>query len=405
MIITVKPIKRCEQSIRLYNSIPIFQSRNDDEIKGDDIVMPNKDFDVIIIGAGPAGSACAYTLAKNGKAVLIVERGDFPGAKNVSGGKVYTFALEQLEPGLCAEAMLERRVVNEQIILIDGDKSTIINCPVSPSFTLLRSKFDRWLASKAEEMGVMLICGIRVDDLIDENGKIAGIIAGEDKIYCDVVVAADGVNSLMAEKAGLLSKTRTHSVCVGVKEIIEMAPETINRHFNLKGQEGTARLILGCKEGIHSRIFLYTNLDSISLGSFFNPSEVLKRGKPVPQLLQELKMHPFIYPLISRGKTVEYAAHLVSEEGYRRISGKFHKEGFLIVGDAAGLDLNLGYNIHGMDVAILSGIAAARAVIAENEPAKIGIVYEDELRKILSPAFNKAYQDYENVRQMIKDVS
>lgn len=367
--------------------------------------MPNKDFDVIIIGAGPAGSACAYTLAKKGKTVLVVERGDFPGAKNVTGGKVYTSALEQLERGLSVEAKLERKVVQEQIILADGEKATIIDCQDFPSYTLLRSKFDRWLASRAEEMGTMLICGVRVDDLVDDNGKVAGIIAGEDKIYCDIVVAADGINSLMAEKAGLISKTRSKDVCVGVKEIIEMAPETINRRFDLKAQEGAAISIFGCNKGIQSRVFLYTNLDSISLGAFFYPSEVLKSGKPVPQLLQELKMHSFINPLIYGGKTVEYAAHLVSAEGHPNIRKQLFKEGFLLVGDAAGLNLNLGYTVHGMDVAILSGIAAARAIIAENEPTEIGIVYEDKLRKILSPIFKQAYQDYENMQQTIRNVS
>jgi Dehydrogenases (flavoproteins) len=367
--------------------------------------MPNKDFDVIIIGAGPAGSACAYTLVQNGKTVLVVERGDFPGAKNVTGGKVYASALEQLERGLSTEARVERRIVHQQRVWIDGKKSNSINCQDAPSFTLLRSKFDRWLASQAEKMGAMLICGVRVDDLVDDHGKVAGIVAGEDKIYCDMVIAADGVNSLIAEKAGLIHKTGNQQVCIGVKEIIEMEPEMINRRFGLKAQEGLELLIFGCTEGMQSRAFLYTNLQSISLGAFFDPGAVLKSGKTVPHLLQELKMHPFINPLISGGKTVEYAAHLVSGEVNRNIRGQLYKEGFLAVGDAAGLGLNLGYNIHGMDVAILSGIAAARAVVAENEPAAIGISYEDELQRILSPVFQQAYQDYENMQQIIRNAS
>ena len=77
--------------------------------------MSNEDkFDVIIVGAGPAGSACAYTLAKAGKNVLVIERGDTPGCKNVTGGRLYTYALEMLEQGLFEEAALERRVTHER---------------------------------------------------------------------------------------------------------------------------------------------------------------------------------------------------------------------------------------------------------------------------------------------------
>lgn len=365
--------------------------------------MRKKDFDVIIIGAGPAGSACAYTLAKAGKAVLIVERGDFPGAKNVTGGRIYAYALEQLEPGLYTEAPLERSVVCEQVIMLDGDRSITIDyqnsaakagAEMSTSFTVLRSKFDRWLAQKAEEMGAVQICGIRVDDLIQENGEVIGIVAGGEMMHSDVVVAADGVNSIMAQKAGLIADISKHSVGVGVKEIIEMSPKTINSRFNLQDKEGTARLILGCTEGIHCGAFLYTNVDSVSLGAIYAPEEVAGNGKSVQQLFQELKMHPAVYPLISGGRTVEYAAHLVGEEGYRGTVKKLHKEGFLIAGDAAGFVIHMGYNIHGMDLAILSGIAAAKAITAGTDQSRVGTAYEKELGRVLLPAMKAIYEHY-----------
>lgn len=366
-----------------------------------------KDFDVIIVGAGPAGSACAYTLAREGKSVLVVERGDYPGAKNVTGGRLYTYALEQLEPGLSAQAELERKVVHEQIMLLDGDKSVNIDYHnpafdaegrFPHSYTILRSRFDRWLADKAEEKGATQICGIRVDDLIEENGQVAGIIAGGDKMYCDVVVAADGVNSLMAQKAGLIGDIQAHSMGVGVKEIIDLPPEVINSRFNLQEDKGTARLILGCTEGIHGGAFMYTNRDSISLGAVYTPEEVAKNGKSVHALFQELKIHPAIYPLISEGKTVEYAAHLVAEEGYRGLASKMHKEGFLMIGDAAGFVINMGYTIRGIDLAILSGIAAARAIIGEKEPAKVGAAYEQQLDKVLLPSM-KVIDGYYDIMQ------
>lgn len=68
-------------------------------------------FDAIIIGAGPAGAACAYLLAKEGKSVILIERGTTAGEKNVTGGRLYTYALELVEPGLYKQAPLQRKVV------------------------------------------------------------------------------------------------------------------------------------------------------------------------------------------------------------------------------------------------------------------------------------------------------
>ncbi|NLB18627.1 MAG: FAD-dependent oxidoreductase, partial [Syntrophomonadaceae bacterium] len=84
-------------------------------------------YDAIIVGAGPAGSACAYTLAREGKSVLLIERGDTPGSKNVTGGRLYTYALEMLDKGLYEEAALERKVVHEQIMMLGGDRSITID--------------------------------------------------------------------------------------------------------------------------------------------------------------------------------------------------------------------------------------------------------------------------------------
>jgi electron transfer flavoprotein-quinone oxidoreductase len=73
---------------------------------------------------------------------------------------------------------------------------------------------------------------------------------------------------------------------------------------------------------------------------------------------QDFKMHPAICPLLEGGKTVEYGRHLVAEEGYRRIPKRLYREGFLVCGEAAGFFVNLGYTIRGIDLAVLSGLAA-----------------------------------------------
>jgi electron transfer flavoprotein-quinone oxidoreductase len=348
-------------------------------------------FDAVVVGAGPAGLACAYLLAKAGKAVLIIERGDAPGAKNVTGGRIYAYALNLLDQELLEDAAWERKVSHEEIMIIDGKRSITIDYhdpsltegdQSIQSYTVLRAVFDQWMAGKAEEVGAMLVCGIRVDDLIQREGRVVGVIAGEDEIYAEMVIAADGVNSIMAQKAGLISDLKKETVGVGVKEVIELPAKTIEERFKLSQNEGSARMILGCTQGIHGGGFLYTNRESISLGCVFMPQEIVQHGQQVHDIFQELKMHPAIYPLIQDGKTVEYSAHLVSEAGLRGMPAQLYKEGLLLVGDSAGLVINTGYSIRGMDLAILSGIAAARAILGENDRSKIGPAYLAEMEKI-----------------------
>lgn len=354
--------------------------------------MSNEDkFDVIIVGAGPAGSACAYTLAKEGKTVLVIERGDTPGCKNVTGGRFYTYALEMLGQGLWEEAVLERKVTHEQIMMLSGEQSICIDYhnpffnqdgKAPMSFTVLRASFDQWLADKAEEMGAIIACGIKVDELIEKDGKIIGVVASGDEMYADVVVAADGVNSFMAQKAGLIGDIKAEAVGVGVKEVIELPAKTIEQRFNLKEDEGSARMLLGCTEGIHGGGFLYTNKESISLGCVFTPEEVGHKKKSIHEIFQDMKMHPSIYPLIEGGETIEYSGHLVTEAGYRGVPKKLYREGFLMVGDAAGFVINTGYSIRGIDLAIISGIAAARAVIESTVTAEVGENYLKELNNL-----------------------
>lgn len=354
-------------------------------------------FDAIIIGAGPAGSACAYTLAKEGKAVLLIERGDSPGSKNLTGGRLYTYALELLEPGLYAEAPLERPVVHEQIMMLGDTGAMTIDYndfsfakDVPQSFTVLRAQFDEWLAGQAEAQGAMVAAGIKVEELIEKDGKIVGVKAGEDEMYADMVIAADGVNSFIAQKAGLRGDITSHMVGVGVKEVIKLDSKTIENRFNLMPGEGTARVVLGCTEGIFGGGFLYTNKDSVSLGIVFNPEQAGEHGKKIQEMMQDYKMHPAIYPLIEGGTTEEYGAHLVPEAGWNAVPKKLYREGLLVVGDAAGFVINSGTSIRGIDLAIVSGIAAARAILNTASPAEAGPAYMKELDTIkLAPSMKQ----------------
>ncbi|BAF59947.1 dehydrogenases [Pelotomaculum thermopropionicum SI] len=329
-------------------------------------------FAAIVVGAGPAGSTAAYLMAKAGLEVLLIEKGAAPGSKNMFGGRMYSHALNQVIPGFWAEAPVERPVAKEIITLMTGDQCLSISIQdlswTKPpyhyhSFTLLRAEFDAWLAAKAEEAGAMLACGIRVDDLLIKDGRIVGIRAGEDEMLADVVIAADGVNSLMAQKAGLARMFSPGQVATGVKQVIKLSPEEISRRFQLEGNNGAAQLFVGeCTKGMQGGGFIYTNKDTISLGLVIKAAELQKTQHKIADLVEEFKHNPHIRPLVEGGEVVEYSAHLVPEAGLDMMP-RLYGDGILVAGDAAGFVLNLGYIVRGMDFAIASGQAAAQTVI------------------------------------------
>jgi electron transfer flavoprotein-quinone oxidoreductase len=351
-------------------------------------------FTAIIVGAGPAGSTAAYVLAKEGHEVLLIEKGAQPGSKNMFGGRMYCHALNRIMPNFWQEAPLERPVARETITLLDGEQSVSVNCldltwtrPPYHSFTLLRAEFDAWLASKAEEAGAMVACNIRVDDLLIASGRVVGIRAGEDEMLADVVIAADGANSIIAQKAGLAQMFAPHQVATGVKEIIELSPETISQRFQLDGNNGAAQLFVGaCTKGMQGGGFLYTNKNSISLGLVVNAAELQRNQYRVPDLVEDFKTHPHVAPLIEGGRVAEYSAHLVPEGGIGMMP-QVYGEGIVVVGDAAGFVLNLGYLVRGMDFAIASGEAAARAVIAAKSQGDFSRQGLGIYRKFLKESF------------------
>jgi len=318
-----------------------------------------------------AGLSAAYALAKDGVEVLVIERGDYSGAKNVTGGRLYMNPVRKLLPDLWAEAPLERFVAQETISVMSETSSVSIGLSSEKlrqepyhSYTILRGKFDRWFADKAAEAGAMLVTKQKVDDLLRENGKIAGIVSGEDQIQANVVVAADGIMSQIAERAGLKERHKPKEFAVGIKEVVELPSQSIEDRFNLTNGEGAARMYMGSlTKGMFGGGFLYTNKDSVSLGIVVSIADMMARNQPIesPDLFEEFKSRPEIAALIRGGETVEYSAHVIGEGGYGAIP-QLYGDGIVVAGDAAGLNLNTGLTVRGMEFAIASGVMAARAI-------------------------------------------
>lgn len=332
--------------------------------------MSEDRFDAIIVGGGLAGSTAAYVLAKAGLEVLVIERGDTCGCKNMTGGRLYGHSLEKIIPDFASRAPVERKITKERISFLSSAGNTTVEygspalgAPGAASYSVLRSKFDRWLASEAEEQGAMYVCGILVDDMIVRDGKVCGIVAGEEEMEADVVILADGVNSLLSQKLGLKKELDPMEVAVGAKEVITLGEERIRDRFGLEGSDGAAWMFVGDPTaGNIGGGFLYTNKDSVSLGIVTTVGDIDYSGVSVVDMVDRFKEHPVIRPLIAGGQTTEYSAHLVPEGGFHMIP-QLYGDGVLVAGDAAGFVINLGYMVRGMDLAIESGLQAANAVL------------------------------------------
>lgn len=343
-------------------------------------------FDVIIVGAGPAGSAAAYSLAKMGFNALIVERGKYPGSKNVMGGRMYAYALNRLIPDFWNEAPVERCITREKLTLLSDKSSVTLDFQdeelLEPpnSFTILRARFDQWFANKAVDAGATLIPNIRVDDLLWKDKRVVGIVAGTDKLEASVVIAADGAVSLMAEKAGL-KKFLAKEFAIGMKEVIELPEKTIEDRFNLASGEGAAQLFIGqCTKRIPGGAFIYTNKTSLSLGIVVYIDHLIESKVEAYELMREFNSNPVIAKLIEGGKLGEYSAHVIPEAAR---TGLF-TDGLLVVGDAAGLLVNSGITLRGMDMAIASGVAAAEAskrALEKQDFSKKSLSYYEQLLK------------------------
>ncbi|MGE5628223.1 MAG: FAD-dependent oxidoreductase [Solirubrobacterales bacterium] len=327
-------------------------------------------FDAIVVGAGVAGLSAAYIMAKEGLNVIIIEKGKYPGAKNVMGGVIYRHMMEEIIPEFWKEAPLERPIIEQNLWLLDkgsavktGYRGVEWGIPPYNNFTVFRGKFDKWFAQKCIDAGALLVNETTVTECITENNKVVGVRTDrpEGDIYADVVVLADGVNSLLAKNLGFHQEWRKDQVALAVMEEIKMPSGKIEDRFNLdKGMGATIEIFGDGTQGMVGTAFIYTNKEHISIGCGALLSQMTKKGIPPYELLEYIKKHPVIKPLIEGGEPCEYYAHLIPEGGYKSIP-KLVGDGVLVVGDAAQF-VN-GIHREGSNMGMTSGRLAAETII------------------------------------------
>lgn len=337
-------------------------------------------FDVIVVGAGPAGNAAALTLAKAGLSILQIERGEYPGSKNVQGAILYADALERLIPDFRENAPLERHIIEQRMWVLDEHsyvgghyRSAELAQPPHNRYTIIRARFDKWFSEQVQKAGALLLCETTVKTLLrDDKGRVIGVEVDRDdgEILADAVVLADGANSLVATRAGLRRDIRSNTAALAVKEVLFMPRETIDARFNLTGLEGAVIEMLGSiTHGMLGTGFLYTNKDSISIGIGCMLTDLRQQQLNPVELLEQMKAHPAISPLVAGGEPREYAAHLIPEGGYEALP-QLYGDGWMLVGDSAGF-VNAVHR-EGSNLAMTTGQIAAETLIElfrENRPA------------------------------------
>ena len=283
-------------------------------------------FDAVVVGAGPAGAAAALALARAGRSVVLVERGPFPGAKNVYGGVVYGRVLDDIVPNWWEEVPVERWVVRRSTMMMTGTQSLSVDFRTDAwgsapynGMTTLRSHFDAWLAGKATGAGARLVASTVATGLVrDGAGRVVGVRTDRDgaELHAPVVIACDGVNSFLAKEAGLLPRAEASHHTLGVKEVLDLPHGAINERFGVQDHEGVDMEILGCTREIPGGGFLYTNADTVSIGVVVSLPQLAASGVRPEELVADLKAHPTIAPLLRGSSLREYAAHLIPEGGY-----------------------------------------------------------------------------------------
>jgi electron transfer flavoprotein-quinone oxidoreductase len=355
-------------------------------------------YEAVVVGCGPGGAAAAATLARNGIETLVLERGAEAGSKNVSGGLIYAeesapYTIDDLFPDFREEAT-ERPATDNYIHNISGDRvatfdiSKLHHHDTEWADAVLRRKMDSWLGERVHEMtretGGGLLTDVRVTGLLRDRGEIVGVEMAElDPIEADIVVAADGVNSELARDAGLMDWEEPEEWFQGVKAVVNMPPEVINERFDIEDDEGVAHLFSGdLFEGVRGGGFLYTNEESLSIGTVFHLDSIAEERAEPHELLDGLLTHPLMAQWLGdEYEEREYSAKLVPDS--KKVAHESpHRDRLVLVGDAAGQMQAQGPIIKGMNHAVTAGALAAEAYTtakSRGNPHDAGQRYEQKL--------------------------
>jgi electron-transferring-flavoprotein dehydrogenase len=356
--------------------------------------LPNVDHpempaDVVIVGGGPAGMACALRLsqlidAHNAKHpdahlskenIYVLEKSREAGQHCLSGALLDPRSMRELLPGFEKEAPLDAQVHKEGVYFLTSTGH--YKLPITPpplrdhgNYVISINKFVKWLAGKVEEAGITIFTGFAGSELLYDGSRVAGVRTddkGVDKqnqpksnfepgydVKAKVTVLAEGprgsLTKQLVEKFDLMKDRNPQTYGVGVKELWEVPAGSIQKGeviytmgYPLTTKEYGGAWIYGSSENIVSLGFV-TGLD-------------YRDPRLDPQhVLQTFKQHPYIAKLLAGGKMIRYGAKSLPYGGWWSLP-PLAGDGWMIIGDSAGF-LNSA-RLKGIHLAIKSGMLAA----------------------------------------------
>lgn len=372
-------------------------------------------FDVVLVGAGPAGLAAAIHLAElsrhQGKepSICLLDKGAYPGAHILSGAVMDPKGLDLLLPDWHQRITIDTTPVNqEQLLFLSHKKAHFLpHCDIMQNKGCLIVRLGplcQWLSRQAEALGVQIFHGFPVvEPILDQQGNLQGVqtsdmgreaqgVPGSNyqpgvRLLAPITVIAEGARGHLASwlirRFNLDHNKSPQQYALGLKEIWEIAPDA-SKPGSILHTVGWP-LTSDCQGGG----FLYHGQPGrLDLGLVVHLSYSKPQTDPF-RLLQCWKTHPWLRSILAGGRPLEAGARVLVTGGLQALPNPSFPGG-LLVGDAAGfLD---GARMKGIHQSILSGIAAARA-IAHTEPtdwSRLGLSYGRELESLVMPDLRRA---------------
>ncbi len=274
-------------------------------------------YDVAIIGGGSAGLAALKQLSNLNKQAILIEAGKKTGSKNISGGILYskrpkhgkTYNVEDVYPEFLQDAPVERRITQYMLHATSRDKVFTMNLTAAHEYqanfgySVLLNKLNGWFAKQASEsaerQGGGIVSGVHVRSLNWQDEKTVIETDEIEPFEAKAVIAADGVNSEVAEITGARAKFTPEQLYQGVKVIVKLPEEIIEQRFGIGPDEGAAHLFAGDVTLNHiGGGFLYTNLDTLSVGAVYHYDSLMERPSEPYTLINALIKNPLVAEFI-----------------------------------------------------------------------------------------------------------
>ena len=339
------------------------------------------ELDVVIVGAGPAGLACAIELAKLAKSdgtelnIGVLEKAEALGEHSLSGAVVNPRGFRELFPELSDADFPFRGPVKQEAVYV-LTKGSKLRLPTPPTmhngnfFIASLCEIVRWLGAKAEALGVNVFTGFPAAQLLTRDSAVTGVrtaAAGLDRdgnptpggtapndLVAKVTVVAEGTRGLLAQswcQWQRVSSDNPQIFALGVKELWE-TKRPLDRVIHTLGWPLPADAFGGS--------FIYPLEPQLVALGLVVGLDYRDAGLDVHVLVQRLKQHPLLRELLAGGEMVEWGAKTIPEGGFYSLPERRAGDGIVLLGDAAGfVDVP---SLKGIHYAMQSGILAARAI-------------------------------------------